>query len=533
MRTIVKKIGTDLENEIQIKGEGIAEFHARISINDRREVYLSDTSSKAGTFVNGKQIGGLTRLRKGDQVAIGDVSLDWEKEIEKDLATIEVSEESISLEPEPEKFDPLNTEYVRPKSAGLLDELEEDFIDEKRTPLVDENAGPVGQMLHQIQYPENRARQHRFWILIPSIVMLATLAIPYLSWYREFGGFSVYNGIDPDSFSGAQLFLELIDMETPESIVVAIRFLLFVMGIPIVAFCSIGLASIGVKAWVPKTDRIVKNLSLTVIVTMAVLFLSQWIWYLALLEDSTNLGSSNRVPKYLSFETYGIGFWLCFISAILIYKGSFSRLWQSDFSRKWTTLSFSFWMPIIMLLIFTSSKVGFMVQEYNVPNARSNVSVASIIGGDDEEVKDVHQSGVLFLSGVYYLKVSEFNRDDATRYGSDEGRTAKEERTSNVWTLLFFAFNLYALIMAMLLFGQKLFGLRTILLASTSLFALFLIYLGLNSLIDLNSSSNSLFSMKIFIGPGLYLSAAVSVVIIVEQILQSRKKAKPVEAFEI
>lgn len=150
MRTIVKKIGTDPENEIQIKGEGIAEFHARISINDRREVYLSDTSSKAGTFINGKKIGGLTRLRKGDQVAIGDVSLDWEKEIEKELATIEVSEESISLEPEPEKFDPLNTEYIRPKSAGLLDELEEDFIDEKRTPLVDENAGPVGQMLHQI-----------------------------------------------------------------------------------------------------------------------------------------------------------------------------------------------------------------------------------------------------------------------------------------------------------------------------------------------------------------------------------------------
>ncbi|MFT6921525.1 MAG: hypothetical protein ACJA1C_000522 [Crocinitomicaceae bacterium] len=29
MRTIVKKIGTDPENEIQINGEGIAEVHAR------------------------------------------------------------------------------------------------------------------------------------------------------------------------------------------------------------------------------------------------------------------------------------------------------------------------------------------------------------------------------------------------------------------------------------------------------------------------------------------------------------------------
>lgn len=56
MRTIVKKIGTDPENEIQINGKGIAEVHARLSINDRRAVYLSDTSSKAGTFVNGKWI---------------------------------------------------------------------------------------------------------------------------------------------------------------------------------------------------------------------------------------------------------------------------------------------------------------------------------------------------------------------------------------------------------------------------------------------------------------------------------------------
>jgi len=37
----------------------------------------------------------------------------------------------------------------------------------------------------------------------------------------------------------------------------------------------------------------------------------------------------------------------------------------------------------------------------------------------------------------------------------------------------------------------------------------------------------------LFIGPGLYISAAASVVIIAEQIIQFRKKGKAYEVFEI
>ncbi|MFT6981746.1 MAG: hypothetical protein ACJAUD_000510 [Crocinitomicaceae bacterium] len=535
MRTIVKKIGTDPENEIQINGEGIAEVHARLSINDRRAVYLSDTSSKAGTLVNGKRIQGLVQLRRGDEVVIGSLSLDWEKEIEKDLATIEVSAESVSLEPIPEKRekDPLNPEYIRPKSSGLLDELEEDFSDEKTTPLVDENTGPVGQMLHQIQYPENRARQHRFWILIPSIVMLATLAIPYLSWFREYAAYTFYyNGVS-EYLSGTQLFLELIEMEPPESTVIIIRYLLFVIGIPIVALCSIALAAIGVNAWKPRTDRIVKNLSLAVIITMAALFLSQWLWYMALLDDASNLGSSMKTARYLSFEMYGIGYWLCFISAVLIYRGSFRRLWQPDFFRKWATLSFSFWMPFIMLFVFASSSIGFMVQEFEMSNLNPNAPAASMMQGTDKEMQRTHQSGIMFLSGSYYLKISEFNREDKAQYPSDNSNTSEQDRMSNIWTLLFLSINGYFVCMSMLLFDRKLFGLRTLILAATSLLALFLIYLGLSSWIDLNSTANGIRKLNLFIGPGLYISAAGSVVIIVEQIIQFRKKGKSYEAFEI
>ena len=53
---------------------------------------------------------------------------------------------------------------------------------------------------------------------------------------------------------------------------------------------------------------------------MAVLFLSQWLWYIALLDDVSNLGSSMKTARYLSFEMYGIGYWLCFIYSCYVFK---------------------------------------------------------------------------------------------------------------------------------------------------------------------------------------------------------------------
>jgi hypothetical protein len=48
----------------------VSQVHARMYRRDG-DVYVEDLGSRNGTFVNGQQIGGATRLRRGDQVQFG------------------------------------------------------------------------------------------------------------------------------------------------------------------------------------------------------------------------------------------------------------------------------------------------------------------------------------------------------------------------------------------------------------------------------------------------------------------------------
>ncbi len=62
-------IGKDAKNNIVLTDEGISPFHAEIRI-DGDQVFISDTGSSNGTFVNGKRIQRRTELRSADQIAI-------------------------------------------------------------------------------------------------------------------------------------------------------------------------------------------------------------------------------------------------------------------------------------------------------------------------------------------------------------------------------------------------------------------------------------------------------------------------------
>lgn len=62
-------IGRDAKNNIVLTDEGISPFHAEIRI-DGDQVFISDTGSGNGTFVNGKRIQRRTELRSADRIAI-------------------------------------------------------------------------------------------------------------------------------------------------------------------------------------------------------------------------------------------------------------------------------------------------------------------------------------------------------------------------------------------------------------------------------------------------------------------------------
>lgn len=67
-------IGKDTQNTIVLTDEGISPFHAEIRV-EGEQVFISDTGSTNGTFVNGKRIQRRTELRSSDVIAIHTVEL--------------------------------------------------------------------------------------------------------------------------------------------------------------------------------------------------------------------------------------------------------------------------------------------------------------------------------------------------------------------------------------------------------------------------------------------------------------------------
>lgn len=62
-------IGKDPQNTVVLTEEGVSPFHAEIRV-EGEQVFISDTGSSNGTFVNGKRIQRRTELRASDVIAI-------------------------------------------------------------------------------------------------------------------------------------------------------------------------------------------------------------------------------------------------------------------------------------------------------------------------------------------------------------------------------------------------------------------------------------------------------------------------------
>lgn len=65
-------IGKDPQNNIVLPDEGVSPFHAELRI-EGDQVFISDTGSSNGTFVNGKRIARRTELRPADSITINTI----------------------------------------------------------------------------------------------------------------------------------------------------------------------------------------------------------------------------------------------------------------------------------------------------------------------------------------------------------------------------------------------------------------------------------------------------------------------------
>lgn len=75
---IVKTVGRGQENSIVINDDKVSRTHLQIVQDDNGNISVVDLGSSNGTYVNGRRIVSEARLKKGDEVRIGDTILHWE-----------------------------------------------------------------------------------------------------------------------------------------------------------------------------------------------------------------------------------------------------------------------------------------------------------------------------------------------------------------------------------------------------------------------------------------------------------------------
>jgi len=63
-------IGRDKSNDIVINEEGVSNFHAELRVEDNDRVFITDSGSISGSFVNNKQIKERTQLSAGDVIRL-------------------------------------------------------------------------------------------------------------------------------------------------------------------------------------------------------------------------------------------------------------------------------------------------------------------------------------------------------------------------------------------------------------------------------------------------------------------------------
>ena len=79
MKKIHLRIGASPNNEVIIEDSGIDAHHLELFCDEYRNVFITDLSTKNGTFVNNQALNGFKLLKVGDDVRLGKTFiLDWE-----------------------------------------------------------------------------------------------------------------------------------------------------------------------------------------------------------------------------------------------------------------------------------------------------------------------------------------------------------------------------------------------------------------------------------------------------------------------
>ncbi len=502
---VIKKIGSHDGNDIVIKNKNIAAFHAELRMTVGRHFYITDLNAPQGTFINNEQLEGTRKLKPSDLVCFGDHNFYWEEHY-------------------PDFLDRNGHSSAQPKHDALLDDFEEEITLDISAGEEDEGFTGLKRILFNLRNPVDRQKIKRAWMLVLSIIMLLSIVFPQLSWGHSNVAYLGFDGKDAETFSGVQFIMEILDKDFDAATIFEVfTYLMFAVTLLMVAISAVYFFLIGINQVKPKTHLAVKGLSLTVVLCYAVIALNQLFYYVrfAFSDDYRFRFQKNDI----SIENLGIGFWLCFLAAILVYKSVRNGLWQQSFQRKWVTLSFSFWIPVLLLLVFMHGKVGLLVQKVDTQKfAEQFGNVAPKLKTDFKMKERIPQNGPLLLTSTYYFQINELKKNnDASRSSFTPTVTPKMEKVKSSMQWLWGFLNIYLIALVLLLFIRKVQSNVTVALAILLILVSFGLMYELNSLIDLNGGDKPDSGISMHIGWVLHLSVVGAIGMLVEQLMLRRK----------
>lgn len=71
-------VGRSAKSDVVVGDAGVSRIHLQLVVTDDGTCYAVDMNSTNGTFVNGQRIAGRVRLRNGDVLRIGNMTLPWQ-----------------------------------------------------------------------------------------------------------------------------------------------------------------------------------------------------------------------------------------------------------------------------------------------------------------------------------------------------------------------------------------------------------------------------------------------------------------------
>ncbi|GAB5416141.1 MAG: hypothetical protein Crog4KO_12740 [Crocinitomicaceae bacterium] len=403
---IVRTVGSDPSNDIVIDKPGVASFHATLTFSAGNIMVVEDLNSRFGTFVNNRKIRGKKALKAQDILCFADSVFAFEESYPEMLT------------------------YKNPEDSSIdLESIHEDAVeveDQEKEILRDKSG--LKRWIYNLQFPKNRQRMQRIWILVISSIMLLTLILPFLSWGNptEYS-FLVNKG--SAWYSGGEMFLVLLDINLKGApmiyILLQVITMLLIMGVGITTVLFI---LYGSTVWKLKNLRVIRRISQVMLVLFGLNFLFQFLRFVIYWYDGANtsvqgmLFSNSPLKSLIFTENLGIGFWMCAIGFILILRSTRNGLWRPDFGRKWATLSFSFWLPFVVMIALVHQGLGVVQTTVDVERYEDEFGLDRAIGFNDDIIirSRVCQGAPFVAAQTTVLVIQDWKMAEATKDNYDD-----------------------------------------------------------------------------------------------------------------